>query len=92
MGELLEYLKERYMGSKNSEARDLMQRQKVKNAILQACETHIKEPEDTFTFEILPSDLPYATEVVDEEAISSKYQITQTSATLFVAKLKVIEL
>lgn len=80
------------MGSKNSEVKDLMHKQKVKNAILQLCEEHIKDPDDLFTFEILPSDLPYATEVVDEESISSRYQITQTSATLFVAKLKVIEL
>lgn len=88
MGELMEYFKERYMKSSNNSTKDLMQKQKVKNAVLKLCDEYIKDSDDIFTFEIVPSDLQYAAEIVDEEPLRSKYQIVQISDTLFTAKLR----
>ena len=38
MGELTDYLKERYLKSNTSETKDMMQKQKVKNAIMSVCD------------------------------------------------------
>lgn len=92
MGELSEYIKERYFKKGSSESRDLMQRQKVKNAIQAICDRHIIGPDELFEFEVSPKDLPYATEVIVEEPLRSKYDIVQTSETLFMAKLKVLDI
>lgn len=92
MGELSEYIKERYFKKGSNDAKDLMQRQKVKNAIQTICDTHINGPDEMLEFEISPKDLPYATEVITEEPLRSKYDIIQTSETLFMAKLKVLDL
>lgn len=92
MGELSEYIKERYFKKGANDARDLMQRQKVKNAIQSICDSYIKGPDEVLEFEISPKDLPYATEVITEEPLNSKYDIIQTSETLFMAQLKVLDL
>ena len=44
------------------------------------------------TFEVNPEDLVYATEVVLEEPLCSKYTIVQISDTLFSAKIQEVEL
>lgn len=92
MGELTEYIKERYFGNNKSESKELMKKQKVKNAILMVCDKYIEDTEEVLTFEVKPSDLPYVSEVLLEEPLKSKYQIMQTSDTLFVAKLRELEL
>lgn len=93
MGELTEYIKERYFrkGS-NAETKDLMQRQRVKNAIQNICDSKITGPDEVLEFEISPKDLPYATEVIVEEPLKSKYDIIQTSETLFMAQLRVLDI
>lgn len=92
MGELTEYIKERYFKKGSNDSKDLMQRQRVKNAIQSVCDSKIQGPDEVLEFEILPKDLPYATEVITEEPLRSKYDIVQTSETLFMAKLKVLDI
>lgn len=92
MGELTEYIKEKYFKKNSNESKDLMQRQKVKNAIQTICDSKITGPDEMLEFEISPKDLPYATEVIMEEPIKSKYDIVQTSETLFIARLKVLDI
>lgn len=92
MGELTEYIKERYFKKGSNDSKDLMHRQRVKNAIQTMCDSKIQGPDEVLQFEILPRDLPYATEVITEEPLRSKYDIVQTSETLFLAKLKVLDL
>lgn len=93
MGELLDWVKERYFGGNNKSAtRDLIRKQKVKNAIVDACNKHLTEAGDTFEFEIRPDDLQYATAVISEEPLKSKYLIYQISETMFSARLQELEL
>ena len=85
MGELFDYMKERY--SKNtSESMDMMRRTQVKNKINALCNKYLHDDE-TLIFEVLPKDLPYAVMVFDEEPLKSTVQITQLSKSLFSAKL-----
>jgi len=92
MGELMDYFREKYSKNDRSETKDMMGKQKVKNTISDLCEKYIQDSEDTFTFEVLPSDLSYALSVVNEEPLKSKYLIYQISDTLFIARLKSLEL
>ena len=92
MGELLDYLKGRYFKGDSSETKDLMQKQKVKNGILKVCDEHLDTTDELLTFEVLPSDLQYVAEILDEEPLKSKYQIIQVSETLFTARLRELEL
>ena len=92
MGELLDYIKSKYIKNDSSETKDLMQKQKVKNGILNVCDSKLKDIDELLTFEVLPSDLQYVAEVIDEEPLKSKYQIIQVSETLFTARLRELEL
>ena len=92
MGELAEYLKERFTKNHSLDTKNIMARQRVKNAIIQSCEQHLLDSEDEFTFEVLPRELSYAVEVIAEEPLKSNYIISQISETLFVVKLREIEL
>lgn len=92
MGEFAECFKERYSRSKVNNQKDLMEKQKVKNAILKSCEQYLQEADEEYTFEVLPKYLPYVVEVVMEEPLKSRYIINQISDTLFVAKLQEVEL
>ncbi len=80
------------MKNDSSETKELMQKQKVKNGILNVCDSKLKDTDELLTFEVLPSDLQYVAEVIDEEPLKSKYQIVQVSETLFTARLRELEL
>lgn len=91
MGELFDYVNERYLRGKRSDTTDLLEKQKVKNAILKNCDAYIEDVDDLFTFEVLPRELQYVTAVIEEEPLKSKYMIQQISETLFVAKLQELD-
>lgn len=91
MGELLDYFRSR-VKKDNSSSDDEMKKTKVKNAISDLCDRYLKDVDDVFKFEVLPSDLPYAVMVIEEEPLKSKYYITQVDKTLFEAVLKELEL
>lgn len=91
MGDLSQYFKERY--SKNtSDTKDIMIRQRVKNAIVNICEENLREPGDTLVFEALSRELPYVVSVVTDEYVKSRYIINQISETLFTATLQEVDL
>lgn len=92
MGEITEYLKEKYSKSRNNETQELMNKQRVKNTILSVCDKYLIDADDELTFEVEGKDIQYAVVVIVEEPIISKYDIAQISNTLFVAKLKELEL
>lgn len=91
MGDLSQYFKERY--SKNtSDTKDIMTRQRVKNAIVNICEENLRESGDTLVFEALSRELPYVVSVVTDEYVKSRYIINQISETLFTATLQEVDL
>lgn len=91
MGELMEYVKERYAKNDRSDTKDMMDKQRIKNSILAVCDEYIKD-DSSLIFEVLPSGLQYAVAVVTEEPLRSKYDIVQISDTLFAASLKSVEI
>lgn len=91
MGELYEYFKSKFKPTSN-ESDEQMNKTTVKNTISNLCEEYLKDVGDVFTFEVLPKDLQYATTVIDEEPLKSKYIINQISKTLFEAMLKEVEI
>ena len=92
MGEISEYLKEKYTKSHNSEVQELMNKQRVKNSILSLCEAHLEDPGDSLTFEVVGKDIQYAVVAIVEEPIVSRFDIAQIDETLFTASLKELEL
>lgn len=92
MGDLMEYVKERYSKNDKSDTKDMMDKQRIKNSIMSVCDENIKDAGDSFIFEVMPSGLQYAVAVVNEEPLRSKYDIVQISDSLFSASLKAVEL
>lgn len=92
MGEITEYLKEKYTKSHNNETQELISKQRVKSTILSVCDTYLKEANDVVTFEVIGKDIQYVAIVVVEEPLKSKYEINQISDSLFTAKLREFEL
>lgn len=92
MGELLDYIKDRYMKQDKSETKDMMEKTRVKNTLEKICADNLKDVDDTFTFEVHPRNLQYVVSVIEEEPIKSKYEIVQISPTLFSVRLLEVEL
>lgn len=92
MGELLDYLKNRYIKKNASNSNDQMSKTIVKNTISELCEEYLKDVGDVLKFEVLSKDLPYVVSVIDEEPLKSKYVINQVSKTLFEAVLREVEI
>lgn len=91
MGELLEYFSGKF--KKNASAsEEQMMKTRVKNAISDLCDKHLKDVGAIFIFEVLPNDLPYAVMVIEEEPLKSKYVINQIDKTLFQAELREVEI
>lgn len=92
MGELIDCFKERFTKDNRSETRDMMNKQRVKNAIVDLCNAYLSEAGEEFVFEVTQKDLPYAVVVITEEPLKSRYFITQISDSLFSARLQEIDL
>lgn len=87
MGELFDYVKQRYNKKDVSEVDDLLRRSKVKNTIESLCDEYLVNPGDVFEFEVSPDDLQYAVSVLNEEPLKSKFTIVQSAPSLFNASL-----
>lgn len=93
MSELFDYLKEKY--SKNPERtliKDKMNIQRVTNNIALICETYLKEAGQVLSFEVDKKDLSYVIQAIDDESLTSMYDIVQVSETMFNVSLKEIQL
>ena len=91
MREVWEIIKERYFSFGKSVSTNLLERVKVRNALLKLCEEHLQNSEDVLVFEVMASSLPFAVAVINDEIIASQYQIVQISETLFEARMVVLE-
>lgn len=92
MGEILNYYKEKLEKKSSAENKDLMTKQRVKNNLIEQCGKYLTESGQALEFEVSSQDLPYITEVILEEPLVSMYNIVQETPTLFLARLKEIEL
>lgn len=90
MREVWEIIKERYFSFGKSVSTNLLERVKVRNALLKLCEEYLETADDVLIFEVMTSSLPFAVAVINDEIIESQYQIVQISETLFEARMVVI--
>jgi hypothetical protein len=91
MREVWEIIKERYFSFGKSVSSNLLERVKVRNALLKLCEEYLHNSDDVLVFEVMASSLPFAVAVINDEIIASQYQIVQVSETLFEARMVVLE-
>lgn len=92
MGELLDYLKDRHFSNNKSVTQDMMEKTKVKNALLGVCDEYLESVGDVLTIEVSNKALSHMVTVVEEEPLKSKYAFSQISPTMFNATLREIEL
>lgn len=92
MGELFDYVKNRYSRQNKSETRDMMEKTRVKNSVESLCSANLEEAGDIFEFEVSQKYLQYMVSIIEEEPLKSKYEIRQTSPTMFSARLLEVEL
>ena len=74
--------------SKDKTGGALLEKTKVRNAIESMCQVYLVDFDDTLTFEALPEALDSTLAVIEEPSLTSKYDFTQISETLFQVRLK----
>jgi hypothetical protein len=77
---------------KDNVVRDKIQYSKVKNTLDTYCKEYLKEPSDIFKFEAQPSILDDVLQYLDSKLFLEQYEYTQVAPTLFMIRLKEIEL
>lgn len=90
MGELSEYLKEKY-SRKRTSSEDLMHKNRVKNHIVSLVRKYLN-PGDTLIIEALPRDIEYTMLVFNEEPLKTEVRMEQISESLFAVRLVELEL
>lgn len=91
MGEISEYLREKYFKSKASDNLEVMRKQRIKNSILTLCDEYLTEVGQVLTFQVEVADSSNASMAILEEPLVSRYTINQTSNTMFEASIREIE-
>lgn len=92
MGELFDYFKERLSKGDRSETQEMMEKTKVKNSVIEICDTYLTEAGMSLEIEIAKKDLNHMVSIISEEPLRSKYDILQVSPTIFTASLKVLDI
>lgn len=64
----------------------------VRSTIEDYCDEYLEDAEDILTVEVLPSSLDAALAVLESEEFLEKYEFNQISATLFMVKMKELDL
>lgn len=73
---------------KDSTSHERLEKSKVRVAIESICEQYLVNFNDVLTFEALPSALDNTLELIEEQALTNKYEFEQISDTLFRVRLK----
>lgn len=77
--------------NKNAESTRNLDKNRIKVEIENACDTHLKDVNDIFQFEVNEKELDYVISIV-ESGLITKYDIFQDDRTIFNARLKEVEL
>lgn len=88
---VFDVLKEKMVRKDNSSS-ERLERNKVRAAIETMCEDRLKTSSDILTFEALPNAIDDVIYILEEPVISEKYAYQQISETLFMIKLKELDL
>ena len=65
---------------------------RVRATIETYCDEHLEDAEDVLIFEALPDAIHYVISVVEEEELTSRYEISQVEETKFSIKLRTLSL
>lgn len=72
--------------------REQLEKSRVRVAIESLCEQYLVNFDDVLTFEVLPRALDNTLELIEEQALTNKYEFEQISETLFRVRLKEINI
>lgn len=89
--ELRELLKERFSRRPNKNVLE-MRRVATSIELEEMLEEHLVDPLTSLVFEVKPSNLSELQEVIEFPSIRNKYEITQQTSVLFVARMQSVEL
>lgn len=89
--ELRELLKERFSRRPNKNVLE-MRRVATSIELEEMLEEHLVDPLTSLVFEVKPSNLSELQEVIEVPNIRNKYEITQQTSVLFVARMQSVEL
>lgn len=89
--ELRELLKERFSRRPNKNVLE-MRRVATSIELEEMLEEHLVDPLTSLVFEVKPSNLSELQEVIEFPNIRNKYEITQQTSVLFVARMQSVEL
>lgn len=84
-------LREKFF-TKNNASMARLEKNRTRIAIEALCEKNLVEFGDVLTFEALPNALNSTLEVIEERALTSKYEFEQVSETLFRVRQKEISI
>lgn len=88
-GEFSSILKKRYFKPKVSQ--QVLKDVGVRNDLLKLLDTYLKEPGDILTFEVEEDYLSPVIEAISHDVVTSRFEIMQIEATVFRARLQVLE-
>lgn len=92
MGELIEALKGR-LGRTDTESKEALAKSSLVTEVLKSCEAHIITSDDEYTFEVVSTTkLVLMVGVLENPAITSLYEVAQINETMFVARMRPLEL
>lgn len=89
--ELRELVKERFSRRPNKNVLE-MRRVATSIELEEMLEEHLVDPLTSLVFEVKPSNLSELQEVIEFPNIRNKYEITQQTSVLFVARMQSVEL
>lgn len=89
--ELRELVKERFSRRPNKNVLE-MRRVATSIELEEMLEEHLVDPLTSLVFEVKPSNLSELQEVIEFPNIRHKYEITQQTSVLFVARMQSVEL
>lgn len=89
--ELRELLKERFSRRPNKNVLE-MRRVATSIELEEMLKEHLVDPLTSLVFEVKPSNLSELQEVIEFPSIRNKYEITQQTSVLFVARMQSVEL
>lgn len=80
------------MKKNDSEPLEKLEYNRVRSTIESYCEQYLKDTDDIFEFEALPSALDATLSALESKSFQEKYEFAQTAPTLFVVRLKEFDL
>lgn len=89
MGELFDALTRKLVKKKEKVKIPAITVVQVRNSLGKMCDEHLQSPGDVFEFDVPERILPAVIEAINDNKLNSRFQITQSAPTLFLAQMRI---